>query len=191
MNAEESPIKSSVFQQKPFHRANQLQKIKRTSCYPALCPNSQQTCHWYKTGWFKRTSKESILAKKHQKYKICMAHIAWSHCIQTMTHKMSIIHRQIWWESFFFWEFLGIHTGWGLSQRIQQIPNFWHPSSPLAINDYIGALVNNQELDVFLPMISTTNEMMGHVVKVVPWRERLHFGLCFPLTEKTNICSTN
>jgi hypothetical protein len=29
-NAEESPIKSSVFQQKPFQRANQLQKIRRT-----------------------------------------------------------------------------------------------------------------------------------------------------------------
>jgi PP-loop superfamily ATP-utilizing enzyme len=29
-NAEEFPIKSSVFQQKPFQRANQFQKIKRT-----------------------------------------------------------------------------------------------------------------------------------------------------------------
>jgi hypothetical protein len=35
------------------------------------------------------------LEKKHQKYKICMAHIAWSHCIQTMTHEMSVIYRQI------------------------------------------------------------------------------------------------
>lgn len=59
------------------------------SCYPALCPNFQQTSHWYKTDWFKRTSKKSILEKKHQKYKICMAHIAWSHCIQTMTHEGS------------------------------------------------------------------------------------------------------
>jgi hypothetical protein len=38
MNAEESPIKSSVFQQKPFHRANQLQKIKRTLMLPSLMP---------------------------------------------------------------------------------------------------------------------------------------------------------
>jgi hypothetical protein len=55
------------------------------------------------------------LEKKHQIYKIRIAHIAWSHCIHTMTHEMSIIHRQIYWQSFFFWELQGIHTGWGLS----------------------------------------------------------------------------